>query len=247
MTTSREVSSSEDADLFARLPDRDARDELVSRHRGLAEGLARRFRGRGELDDLTQVALVALVKAVDRFDRDREVPFTAFATATIVGELKRHLRDTAWAVRVPRRLQEIGLEVDRAVAQLTQRLGRSPTVAEVARETVLSQDDVLEGLEVGTAFEAESLDAPRPMGEGEVQQRARGSVDENLELVEEWTTVADVIRTLPERERKILHLRFFRGMSQSQIAAEVGVSQMHVSRLLTRSLVTLRREIERSV
>jgi RNA polymerase sigma-B factor len=242
MTLGREISVQSDDELFARMPERDARDELVRRHGGLAEGLARRFRGRGELDDLTQVALLALVKAIDRFDPERGVPFTAFAAATIVGELKRHLRDTAWAVRVPRRLQEVGLQVDRTITQLTQHLGRAPTVREVSRETGLSEDDVLEGLEVGGAFEAESLDASRPDGTG-AARREPGSIDENMELLEEWETVAEAIRALPERERTILYLRFFRGMSQSQIASEIGISQMHVSRILARRLAELRREV----
>lgn len=233
----------ETLELFERLPHEPGlRDELVHRHRGLAEALARRFRGRGEVEDLTQVALLALVKAVDRFDPGRGVPFPAFASTTIVGELKRHLRDTVWAVRVPRSLQEAGLEVGRAVETLTQQLGRSPTVPEVAELIDRSEDEVLEGLEVGTALEAASLDAP--IGGDDGPSREPATLDEGLELAEEWVDVADAIRALPERERRILHLRFFRGMSQSAIAAELGISQMHVSRLLARTLAQLRSEVE---
>lgn len=229
-------------ELFGRLArEPGLRDELVRRHQGLAEAIARRFRGRGEPEDLAQVASLALVKAVDRYDPGRGVPFAAFASTTIVGELKRHLRDTVWAVRVPRTLQEVGLEVGRAVESLTQRLGRSPTIPEVAEAIGRTEDEVLEGLEVGTALEAVSLDAPAGDEPGPV--RELGARDEAMELVEAWTDVADAIRRLPERERRILHLRFFRGMSQSAIAQEVGISQMHVSRLLARTLGRLREEI----
>ena len=230
-------------ELFARLPGEPAvRDEIVERHRPLAEGLARRFRGRAEQEDLEQVAMLALVKAVDRFDPERGVPFTAYATATIVGELKRHLRDTAWAVRVPRHLQEVGLAVGRAIEGLTQRLGRSPTVAELANETGLPEEEVLEGLEVGAAYEADSLDAPAPGGDGPRIDPA--TEDTALELMEEWASVSDALRELPERDRRILHLRFFKNMSQSAIAAELGISQMHVSRLLARTLARLREAAE---
>ena len=237
------AAEQETLELFERLPGEPGlRDELVHRHRGLAEALARRFRGRGELEDLTQVAMLALVKAVDRFDPARGVPFPAFASTTIVGELKRHLRDTVWAVRVPRSLQEVGLEVGRALEALTQRLGRSPTVPEVAEAIGRTEDEVLEGLEVGTALEAASLDAP--IGDDDGPSREPATHDDGLELAEEWVDVADAIRALPDRERRILHLRFFRSMSQSAIAAELGISQMHVSRLLARTLAQLRNEVE---
>lgn len=237
------AAEQETLELFERLPGEPGlRDELVHRHRGLAEALARRFRGRGELEDLTQVAMLALVKAVDRFDPARGVPFPAFASTTIVGELKRHLRDTMWAVRVPRSLQEVGLEVGRALEALTQRLGRSPTVPEVAEAIGRTEDEVLEGLEVGTALEAASLDAP--IGDDDGPSREPATHDDGLELAEEWVDVADAIRALPDRERRILHLRFFRSMSQSAIAAELGISQMHVSRLLARTLAQLRNEVE---
>ena len=224
--------------LFRRRPDGGAREALVARFRPLAIHLAGRFTGRAEREDLEQVAMLALVKAVDGFDADRGSAFVSYASATIVGELKRHLRDTGWAVRVPRRLQEVGLEVSRAVDALTQQLGRSPSVAELAARTRLSEDEVLEGLDVGSAYAAESLDAP---GDEGGYSNEPSFQDETLEMLEEWTGVTDILRELPPRERHILFLRFFRNMSQSAIAEEVGISQMHVSRLLARTLAQLRR------
>ncbi len=211
----------------------------MARFRPLAIHLAGRFAGRAEREDLEQVAMLALVKAVDGFDAARGSAFVSYGSATIVGELKRHLRDTGWAVRVPRRLQEVGLEVSRAVDALTQQLGRSPSVAELAARTRLSEDDVLEGLDVGSAYAAESLDAPGDDGGGHSNEPS--FQDETLEMLEEWTGVTDILRALPSRERHILFLRFFRNMSQSAIADEVGISQMHVSRLLARTLAQLRR------
>jgi RNA polymerase sigma-B factor len=223
--------------LFRRRPNPNAREALVARFRPLAIHLAGRFTGRAEREDLEQVAMLALVKAVDGFDADRGSAFVSYASATIVGELKRHLRDTGWAVRVPRRLQEVGLEVSRAIDALTQQLGRSPSVAELAARTRLSEEEVLEGLDVGSAYAAESLDAPGD--EGGYSNEPSFS-DETLEMLEEWTGVTEILRELPPRERHILFLRFFRNMSQSAIADEVGISQMHVSRLLARTLTQLR-------
>ena len=226
--------------LFERLPDPAARDALVERFRPLAAYLARRFRGRAEQEDLEQVATLALLKAIDRFDADRGA-FVAYASATVVGELKRHLRDTGWAVRVPRRLQEIGLQIGRAADELTQQLGRSPTVAELAAQTGLDEEEVLEGLDVGAAYQAQSLDAPVGGDDGPTMDL--GGDDESLAMLDEWTDVADALRDLPERERRILYLRFFRHMSQSAIAQELGISQMHVSRLLARTLAGLRQAV----
>ena len=223
--------------LFRRRPDPSAREALVARFRPLAIHLGGRFIGRAEREDLEQVAMLALVKAVDGFDADRGSAFVSYASATIVGELKRHLRDTGWAVRVPRRLQEVGLEVSRAVDALTQHLGRSPSVAEIATRTRLTEDEVLEGLDVGSAYAAESLDAPSDEGGSSNEP---SSHDETLEMLEEWTGVSEILRALPARERHILFLRFFRNMSQSAIADEIGISQMHVSRLLSRTLAQLR-------
>ena len=241
-------SSSEGEDrsteLFSRLPDDpEAREELVLLHRPLAEYLARRFAGRGEArEDLEQVATVALIKAIDRFDLSREVKFSTYATATIVGELKRHFRDKGWALRVPRRLQETGLKVSKAISELSQQLGRSPTIGEIAKATGLESDEVLEGMETAHAYSTASLDAPADE-EGTSSIQRLGEEDETLELLETWATVAPVLKTLPARERRILYLRFFRGLTQTQIANELDISQMHVSRLLSRTLTVLRDKV----
>lgn len=219
------------------------RDELVEQFRALAEYLARRFQGRGEpVEDLTQVAMIGLLKAIDRFDLAREVKFSTYATATIVGELKRHFRDKGWSVRVPRRLQETGLKVSKAMSEVSQEVGRSPTVSEIASHTGLSEEEVLEGMETVHAYSASSLDAPIDE-EGRSSHEIMGSEDETIEMLEAWTTVAPAIQALPERERRILYLRFFRGLTQTQIADEIGISQMHVSRLLARTLRGLREEV----
>jgi RNA polymerase sigma-B factor len=230
-------------ELFARLPDPGARDELAALFLPLAEYLARRFYGRGEpLEDLIQVANIGLIKAIDRFDTERGVKFSTYATATVVGELKRHFRDKGWALRVPRRLQEAGMSVGRAVTDLSQELGRAPTVGEIAARTGLSEEEVLEGMETAQAYTAASLDAPTDE-EGATEADRLGEEEEAFELLEGWTSVAPAIRELPRRERNILYLRFFRGLTQTQIAEELGISQMHVSRLLSRTLEELRRSV----
>jgi RNA polymerase sigma-B factor len=229
-------------ELFAKLPNAAARDELVLRYRPLAEYLARRFHGRGEsIEDLSQVAFVGLIKAIDRFDAGREVKFSTFASVTIVGELKRHFRDTTWALRVPRGLQELGLQVSRVMAELSQTLGRSPTVTEIAARAGLSEEAVLEAMEISNAYSTVSLDAPAD--DGSIGLHEPGAEDESYELLEGWASVAEAVKELPVRERRILYLRFFRGMTQTQIAEEVGISQMHVSRLLARSLTRLRESV----
>ena len=232
------------AELFARLgEDPRVRDELIEMYRPLGEYLARRFQGRGEpLEDLTQVAMMGLLKAVDRFDLGREVKFSTYATATVVGELKRHFRDKGWAVRVPRRLQEAGLKVSKALTELSQELGRSPKVGELAKHTGLSEEEVLEGMETVQAYTASSLDAPIDEDGSTVGDRL-GSEDERLELLETWQSAAPALRDLPPRQQRILYLRFFRGMTQTQIAEDVGISQMHVSRLLTRTLRKLHQSL----
>ena len=231
-------------ELFSRLPDDGARAELVDLYRPLAEYLARRFYGRGEpLEDLVQVASIGLLKAIDRFDPGREVKFSTYATATIVGELKRHFRDKGWALRVPRRLQESGLKVGRAVTDLSQDLGRAPTVREIGQHTGLSEEEVLEAMETVHAYTTASLDAPTDE-EGATSLQKLGEEDETFELLESWTSVAPAIRELPLRERRILYLRFFRGLTQTQIAQEMDISQMHVSRLLSRTLRELREAVE---
>ncbi len=233
--------------LFLRIQSGDdpesAREELVRLNTPLIEYLTRRFRGRGEpAEDLFQVASIGLLKAIDRFDLGREVEFSTYATPTIVGELKRHFRDKGWMIRVPRRLQEIGIQVNRFVSSLQQDLGRSPTVAEIAEGLGLTEDEVLEGIDTVHAYSTLSLDAPA--GEdGAPSLDTLGSEDETLELLESWTSVAPLLKQLDSRERHILYLRFFRGMTQSQIADHIGISQMHVSRLLTDTLKRLRERV----
>ncbi|HWC33115.1 MAG TPA: RNA polymerase sigma factor SigF [Actinomycetota bacterium] len=238
--TDAELQDKRSDELFRALPDDAAREQLVEMYKPLAEYLARRFYGRGEpLDDLIQVASIGLIKAIDRFDVDRGVKFSTYATATIVGELKRHFRDKGWALRVPRRLQESGLKVGRAVTDLYQDLGRAPTVREIGKRTDLSDEEVLEAMETAHAYSTASLDAPTDE-EGATSIQKLGAEDDTYELLESWTSVAPVLRELPYRERRILYLRFFRGLTQTQIADELGISQMHVSRLLSRTLRQLR-------
>jgi RNA polymerase sigma-B factor len=215
---------------------RDLRQQIVESQLPLVHHLAQRFRGRGEpYDDLVQVGTIGLLHAVDRFDPGRGA-FSAFAVPTILGEIRRHFRDRGWAMRVPRRLQDFGRQVSVAREQLTQRLGRSPTVLELAQELHGDPDLVVEAIETATAFAT----VPLPSASEEVLFDSLSSPDYGLERVEQRATLRPLLARLPARERKILALRFIRGLSQSQIAAEVGVSQMHVSRLLARSLSTLR-------
>ncbi len=218
------------------------RAELVEIHLPLVEYLARRFRNRGEwLDDLTQVATIGLIKSIDRFDLSRGVEFSTYATPTIVGEIKRHFRDKGWAVRVPRRLQELKLALTKAISDLAQRLGRAPTVAELAEHLQMSEEEVLEGLESANAYSTVSLDAPDSGDEDSpAVAESLGMVDEALEGVEYRESLKPLLERLPPREKRILLLRFFANMTQSQIATELGISQMHVSRLLARTLSQLR-------
>src|SRR5438445_3389361 len=224
--------------------DADIRNKLIESHLGLVEYLARRFAGRGEpLDDLVQVATIGLVKAVDRFDPDREVEFSTYATPTIVGELKRHFRDKGWAVRVPRRLQELNLRLGSVVSQLSQDLQRSPTIGEIAAAAGASEDEVLEALDSSHAYSLISLDATQSE-EGLSYHEQIGSDDEALEALEDRLSVGPLLRKIPPKERRMLHLRFFKGMTQSEIAQELGISQMHVSRLLAKTLAQLRAGLE---
>jgi RNA polymerase sigma-B factor len=219
------------------------RTRLVDQYIGLVEFLARRFRNRGEpLEDLIQVGTIGLLKAIERFDLDRQVEFSTYATPTIVGELKRHFRDKGWAVRVPRRLQELHLELTRVVGELGQELGRSPTVPEIAEAADIPEETVLEGLEIAQAYSFTSLDAPIDTGDSDSTSFADhvGTEDEHLENLEYRASLAPEMAKLPDRERRILYLRFFKGMTQSEIADRLGISQMHVSRLLSRTLAHLR-------
>jgi RNA polymerase sigma-B factor len=212
-----------------------ARDAMITENLGLAHQLARRFLHRGEpLEDLVQVASVALVKSVDRFDPDRGVDFAAFATRTIIGELKRHFRDKGWAVRASRRVQELYLELGHATSTLVQQLGRSPTVAELAQMTGSSEEAVLEAIEAGQGYRAASID---PLS------ARMGERDARFDSVEERALLAPALARLPAREQSILRMRFVQGLTQSEIAVTIGVSQMHVSRLLAASLNELRQHI----
>jgi RNA polymerase sigma-B factor len=240
----RSLADLADTELFARLPDGGAREALLVRHRALAVYLARRFHGRGESrEDLEQVATIALLKAIDRADPEREVTFSTFATVTIIGELKRHLRDKGWAIRVPRPIQELAVRVTREVAALTQELGRSPTVREIAARVGESEDRVLEALDASRAYSADSLDAVGATDDEGSPMYRLAQHEERFESLEAWQSLAPQIRRLPERERTILYLRFFEERTQSEIAGELGISQMHVSRLLARSLASLRQAV----
>lgn len=219
-----------------------ARDEIHRRYEGLVHSIAARYRGKGvDRADLEQAAMLALVKAMQRFDPDYGASFAAYAARTISGELKRHLRDRGWSVRVPRGLQEAALEVGNASARLAQQLGRPPSVDEIAQEVDRDPDEVLEAMQAGTAYRSGSLDAPRSGEEGDTSLLDRlGTADDNLALADRWQALAPFFEELPERQRRILYLRFYEDMTQSEIAEIVGVSQMHVSRLLSRALATLK-------
>ena len=216
------------------------RDAIVSDAQGIAIGLARRFRDRGaELDDLIQVAQIGLLKAIEGFDPERGVAFISFATPTVLGELRRHFR-TVWSVRMPRGLQELSQRLAPSVAELHQELGRSPSVDEVAVRVGLSREQVLEAMEAGAAFRASSLDSG-PLGgserrSGEQRELASASAEADLQQVETRRTVEALLPLLSERSRKIVELRFYDERSQSEIAEIVGVSQMHVSRLLRQAM-----------
>jgi RNA polymerase sigma-B factor len=237
------ISTQDERRLFERAQagDADARETLVRQYLPLAQRLARKLTHTGaELDDLVQVASFALVKAVDRYDLDRGFAFTTFAIPTIHGELKRFIRDTRWAVRVPRGLQERYLELEAAMSELEPQLGRSPTPAELAQHLGLTREEIVEGYEVATNRDLDSLDKASEADDGNPRfTRVPGREDPRYELVEERATIAPLLTALPEREREILRLRFGADMSQREIAQRLGISQMHVSRLIRRSLENL--------
>ena len=229
---------------FRRTGDRALRNQLMADHTRLAEALARRMMHRGEpLEDLSQVAMVGLLKAVERFDPDHGVRFSSFATPTILGELKRHFRDRGWAVRVPRRVQELHLAVRDATTVLHQELGRPPTTLELAERLAVREEDVIESMEAGTLYRLTSLDAD-PGGQPE---RACGERDPHLDAVDDRVTAERLLALLPDREQRILRMRFFEGRTQGEIAERVGVSQMQVSRLIARSIETLGIHARRSL
>ncbi|HVF32317.1 MAG TPA: SigB/SigF/SigG family RNA polymerase sigma factor [Acidimicrobiales bacterium] len=219
------------------------RERLVNAHLGLAGSLASRFGSRQEAhDDLHQAALLGLLHAIDRFDPTRGVQFTTFAWATISGELKRHFRDRTWGVRVPRRVQELYLTTAEAMDALTNSLGRSPTVAEVAERIGTSEEEVVEALEARSAYRLASIDTPVG-GDDDSSSGAGmqlGGADPGYGVIEQRSVLSMLVNKLPEREREIIHLRFNEELTQAEIAERVGVSQMHVSRLLSTSLAKLR-------
>jgi RNA polymerase sigma-B factor len=224
--------------------DAEAREQLIERHLPLVRSLARRYANRGEpLDDLVQVGSIGLIKAIDRFDLDRGVELTTYATPTIIGEIKRHFRDKGWSVRVPRGLQELSLRLSQLVDELTVQLERSPTIAELAEAAGVEEEEVLEALESGQAYSAASLSTPSG-DDGEPDPlEAIGELEHEYDLSEDRAILEPGLAVLDERERRIIHLRFWQGLTQSQIAERVGISQMHVSRLIRRSLEKLRREV----
>jgi RNA polymerase sigma-B factor len=223
--------------------DATARDALVERFLPLARQLARRYQRGGEpLDDLVQVASLGLLKAIDRFDPHRETAFSSFAVPTILGELKRHFRDKGWSVRVPRDLQELAVKVDRVGDQMSRELGRAPTPAEIAESIGVPAEQVLEAREAAGAYRAVSLDRPRDddeEGDGGMGD-AVGIEDPGFGLAEDSATVERLMRVLSAREREVLRLRFAEDLTQSEIGARVGVSQMHVSRLIRQAVAQLR-------
>jgi len=219
-----------------------ARDELCARFMPLARQLARRYqRGNEPLDDLVQVASLGLIKAIDRYSLERGTAFSSYAVPTILGELKRYFRDVGWAVHVPRGMQERIMQVNSTVETLSRRLGRSPTPAEVGKEIGASPEDVLEAMEASVAYEASSLDAPRTnAADSDSYAESIGADDDAYEQIEYMQTIAPTMRALPERDRLVLKLRFEDDLTQSEIADRIGVSQMHVSRLIRRALARLR-------
>jgi RNA polymerase sigma-B factor len=222
-----------------------AREQLIEQYMSLVRSLARRYSYRGEqLDDLVQIGAIGLIKAIDRFDLSRGVELTTYATPNIIGEIKRHFRDRGWSVRVPRGLQELNVQLSRLVEQLTVQLGRSPTISELAEAASVQEEEVLEALESGRAYSSLSLSGGGGDDDGELDPlESLGTEEHEYEISEDRAVLAPGFRALDNRERKILHLRFFKGLTQSQIAQEVGISQMHVSRLIRRSLEKIREEI----
>jgi RNA polymerase sigma-B factor len=223
-----------------------AREQLIEQYMTLVRSLARRYSYRGEqLEDLVQIGAIGLIKAIDRFDLERGVELTTYATPNIIGEIKRHFRDKGWAVRVPRGLQELNVQLSRLMEQLTVQLGRSPTIPELAKVAGVEEEEVLEALESGRAYTSLSLSVGGGGGDDDDLDplESLGTEEHQYEVSEDRAVLAPGFRALDERERKILQLRFFDGLTQSQIAQQVGISQMHVSRLIRRSLEKIRETI----
>ena len=237
----------EDRELLRRYHvdgDVSAREQLVQRHLPLVRSLARRYANRGEpLEDVEQVGAIGLLKAIDRFELGREVTLATYATPNVVGEIKRHFRDKEWAIRVPRALQELNARMSGTIDSLTSRLGRSPSIAEIAQTLETTPEEVLEALEVGSAYSTLSLSGPPGGDEESDPLEAIGSEDQGFERSEDRASLAPALAQLPPREREILRMRFEEGLPQTQIAERVGLSQMHVSRLIRKALVTMRDEL----
>ena len=240
-------SQSDDRELLRRYHaegDRSARELLVQRHLPLVRALARRYAGRGEsLEDIEQVGAIGLIKAIDRYELSRDVALTTYATPNVVGEIKRHFRDKGWAIRIPRGLQELNAKMSSTIERLTAKLGHSPSIAEIADELQTTPEQVLEAMEAGSAYAPVSLSAG-PSGEGELDpMETIGTEDTNFERTEQRASLEPALELLPDREREILRMRFEDGLTQTQIAEQVGVSQMHVSRLIRKSLARMRAEL----
>ena len=224
-----------------------AREQLIERYLSLVRSLARRYAYRGEqLDDLVQIGSIGLIKAIDRFDVDRGVELTTYATPNIIGEIKRHFRDKGWSVRVPRGLQELNVQLSRLIEQLTVQLQRSPTISELAEAAQVDEEAVLEALESSRAYSSLSLSTGGSQEDGEELDplESIGTEEPQYEISEDWAVLAPGLKALDDREKAILHLRFFEGLTQSQIAQQIGISQMHVSRLIRRALQKIRDEVE---
>jgi len=225
--------------------DDEARRELIEQHMPLVRALARRYAGRGEpLEDLVQVGSIGLIKAIDRFDVNRGVELTTYAIPTIVGELRRHFRDKSWALHVPRRLKELNLKLSRLMEDLTAQVGRSPTVAELAEAAGVEEEEVIDALESSHAYTSRSLSALSDEESDLDPLQWLGAEEPAYDTAEDRHLLATGLAALDDRERRIVHLRFYEGLTQSQIAREVGISQMHVSRLLRRALEKMREELE---
>ncbi len=226
--------------------DLQAREQLIEQYMSLVRSLARRYSYRGEqLEDLVQIGAIGLIKAIDRFDLDRGVELTTYTTPNIIGEIKRHFRDKGWAVRVPRGLQELNVKLSRLVEDLTVELSRSPTIPELAKAAGVEEEEVLEALESGRAYTSLSLSAGGGGGDDDDFDplESLGTEEHQYEVSEDRALLAPGFKMLDDRERLILRLRFFDGLTQSQIAQQVGISQMHVSRLIRRSLEKIRETI----
>lgn len=224
---------------------RTRRDRIVQRCLPLADHIARRFDGRGEArDDLVQVARLGLVNAVIRYDVDTGSDFVSFAVPTIMGEVRRYFRDNSWSVKVPRRLKELHLRLGAATSELSQRLGRAPTASELAAELEMNRDEVIEGLVAGSSYTTLSIDSGGGGEDAPAIADTLGGVDVSLDQIENREALRPLLAALPERDRTVLMLRFFEGLTQTQIAERVGVSQMHVSRLLAKSLARLRDQLQ---